>query len=401
MRHHFKLTHVEHLISPSVKMTIGDARSFTTLDGNFKYTELLPISPKEISSAFLMGQNDCIQQVKDIWERINSDSALTFSGQIELKNIISFGPCGLLLAPENNMALIGGIVNWGEEFARWYIDSNATTEMNLTWSDDRTSFELDLPDEIQTEHRPGLLMESPGQNVYGHWLLDYAPRLMLASLMHGPWINNLFFFQIPHWAEPILKAFGIDRTKCFERSSASFIRYQNAALPSGSKNGFRVSQPVSRYAWLKLKHVMLASEISSTERDRLNSLECKKIFVSRRSWEPSRVIENIVEIEDICRMRGYTIVRPEEFSLAGQAKLFNTARVVIGEDGSALHNIIFSDPGCRLGVISVLNRLNLWHMEFANSMGHNLSYVAAETKLDGRKVISKASFLEMLDRIES
>ncbi|MGC4106921.1 MAG: glycosyltransferase 61 family protein [Thermomicrobiales bacterium] len=81
--------------------------------------------------------------------------------------------------------------------------------------------------------------------------------------------------------------------------------------------------------------------------------------------------------------RGYTAVRPETLSLPAQARLFRAARIVLGEDGSGLHNIIFSEPGCALGVISVPDRINLWHLGLCQAMRHRISYVGAEIAPDG------------------
>ncbi len=401
MRKRFELVHVEHLISSAIEGNNGNMKNVAILNGNLKYTELLPINKKDGSSECLLGSNECVQEIRRIWERINSDSALIFSGQIELQNIVSFGPCGLLLDFDHDVALVGGIVNWGEEYARWYINRTSTPEINLSWSSDRNSFEIDLPEEIPIEERPGILMSSPGQDIFGHWLLDYTPRLMLASLMHGPWINNLFFNRIPGWVQPILEAFGITESKCLQPPQSPLVRYKNIAIPSGTKNGFRVSQPISQYAWLRLKYMMLSGPISELEQKKLQASFAERIFVSRKAWGSSRVIENALELEDICRRRGYTVVRPEEFSLPAQARLFNQARIVVGEDGSGLHNIIFCEPGCHLGVASVPDRFNLWHMSFAKALGHFVSYTSAQINPDGKKNINANEFTAMLDQLES
>jgi len=75
---------------------------------------------------------------------------------------------------------------------------------------------------------------------------------------------------------------------------------------------------------------------------------------------------------------GFAIFYPEQHDLLEQARIFANARCVVGEDGSALHSVIFTRPGARLGVLMHPNRMNLWHAGICDTMGHEIGYNQVE-----------------------
>lgn len=107
----------------------------------------------------------------------------------------------------------------------------------------------------------------------------------------------------------------------------------------------------------------------------------RRLFVSRQKLregrKDKRAIVNMLAIERLAVAAGFEAVHPETLSFAGQRKLFAEASVVVGEDGSGLHNVIFCQPGARLGVIST-ERKNTLHAMIANICGLHITYIAAQ-----------------------
>ena len=70
-----------------------------------------------------------------------------------------------------------------------------------------------------------------------------------------------------------------------------------------------------------------------------------KIFVSRHdSVSAHRFCRNARDVDEVFRQHGFTVVYPEEHSLAEQAQLFAKARVVAGFGGSAMFNMMYGAP---------------------------------------------------------
>ena len=122
-----------------------------------------------------------------------------------------------------------------------------------------------------------------------------------------------------------------------------------------------------------------------------------KIFISREkvSTSKEREIHNIDQIQNISEQNGYTIIHPQDLSLFEQARLFNHAEFIIGEDGSGLHSVIFSRKKRQLIVLMSPNRMNLWHAGICEILGHQICYIEAQN-IENQSLINEKSFKKML-----
>jgi capsular polysaccharide biosynthesis protein len=106
-------------------------------------------------------------------------------------------------------------------------------------------------------------------------------------------------------------------------------------------------------------------------------------------------------IEAIAERAGFTLVQPEKLSMPAQLALFETATMIVGEYGSALHNSIFAEPGT---IICAL-RGNSRHPGFIQSgigtvLGQETGYVFGNTagqEVDQRFDIDPAAFSRALE----
>ena len=67
----------------------------------------------------------------------------------------------------------------------------------------------------------------------------------------------------------------------------------------------------------------------------------------------NRVCRNAKDVERYFADRGYTVVYPEDLSLAHQVATFREARVVAGFGGSAMFNLMYAE---KLEVVSCSTR---------------------------------------------
>lgn len=289
------------------------------------------------------------------------------AGVLSFSDYSFFENCALPIEVRRREAIIGEPVCWGIDFAKWYAGQH-----NLdTLMGDNLSRRILNPTLRDLRHHrirnSAVIMSAPGQEIYGHWLLDIIPRLHVLSL--GPSFHlPIYFNNLPRWATYFLDALDID-LKRFLPHPSRFFRVENALVPTASKSGYRLGETSLKAAWARIAD---AYRPPAMARERLG----QKVFFSRRKLTHSarRSPENIEDMELALERRGYKIVVPETLSIAEQICVMREARVVIGEDGSALHNIIFGYPGLRLGVLSLPERTNLWHMSLCQILGHSLAY---------------------------
>jgi capsular polysaccharide biosynthesis protein len=221
--------------------------------------------------------------------------------------------------------------------------------------------------------------------------LDFLPRLDVLTQV-DPGKVPILADHIPEWAHHFLGCFDIDRSR-LRRHPARAFRVRNALVPSSAKSGYRLGASALKAAWQRVRHVKAASLPAG--------IAGSKIFFSRKQWAQTtrRSFSNIHEIEAVAEARGYKVVTPEQLSIPEQIALMEQARVVVGEDGSALHNIVFAEPGARLGVLSLPDRANLWHYGICHILGHRLAYFYSRSETEPS--VDIAAFHDFLDVLET
>lgn len=278
-----------------------------------------------------------------------------------------FENCALPLDVFRREAIIGEPICWGIDFAEWYsqqhmLGSLLDRELSSNYIDFiRRSLKNHT---LRGEY---VMLSAPGQEIYGHWLLDIVPRLYNLSQSHyhdTPILLN----NLPEWANYFLKAFDINIDRILSHPS-SFFKIEKAVIPSSSKSGYRLGGQSLGAAWKVLRDVPGQTSLDS-------SFVGEKIYFTRRhlTHNSRRSFSNVAEVEAHLATRGYKIVAPESLSIPQQIALMKEARVVIGEDGSALHNVIFCENGAKLGVLSLPERNNLWHLGICQLNGHRIAY---------------------------
>jgi len=398
MKARIRLVEIEHFASQSIDPTFqGDSTQFIALGGKFEYQSLCQPQHLDPNSACLCGDDLFNTHMRQLWERSNHEPALVPCGQVIMRDLAVFGDCGLPIDFSSGLALVGAPINWGIDFARWYLRQSATKLDGMTWDDRQDTFTIEVDyDSIPLEQRDSLLLASPGQHIFGHWILDYVPRLFLAQGMNQKYRNSTYFGEVPKWAQYFLHVFGIHTSTIKILPSRPLTRFSCVAMPSGLKQGFRISQPINELAWRRLKSFTDGVKIESN----LEIPKAPRVFISRRGWGTQRVISNLARLEEMAVDRGYVLIHPEDYPIPAQAQIMRSARIVLGEDGSGLHNIVFADSGCVLGVISMPDRPNLWHMAISQAMGHRISYVGADLHPGGIRIVEEASYSAFLDRLE-
>ncbi|MBR0560518.1 glycosyltransferase family 61 protein [Neokomagataea anthophila] len=253
---------------------------------------------------------------------------------------------------------------------------------------------INLPDpiiETRIEDEVVILC-GPAYQMYGHWLIDFLPRIYLIEEM-GKDIRKIKYLlpkNIRNFSLQWMDILGIPRENIYtydpfkERCIIS-----NALVPISVRGNSRANPILNRIS-KKIKQRVIGEK---------ESTKSKKLLVSRKLWpNHSRSLLNQSEIEERFSEKGFDIIFPETLSIKEQISTFHEARIIIGEYGSGMHNSIFSPP-----LTEVVNfRGNLGHPGFLQSglceaLGQNCSYLFGESgKTEGSFSISSPR-LDMLE----
>ena len=101
----------------------------------------------------------------------------------------------------------------------------------------------------------------------------------------------------------------------------------------------------------------------------------EKIFASRRPARLKRRCHNTEELENRFRDRGFTIVYPEDYSMAEQAMIFDQAAVIAGFAGSGLFTMMFSERPKPVIMISSTSYTARNEYLIASAIGHDLTVI--------------------------
>lgn len=187
----------------------------------------------------------------------------------------------------------------------------------------------------------GVLLAGEGPKCYGHWLLDFLPPLRhLAQTGLLDDTTLIASSDAPGYTLPMLDRFtGGAATRVMKFDRESEIVFVEKLIVPWRVRDHRVFHPDAN----KVFNLMAAENTLPAGKDR--------IFVSRKrfggGWS-DRECANLDDLTDICLRHGYQIVFPEEMPFSEQIGVFASARVVIGECGSGLHNTLFSPKGTKV-----------------------------------------------------
>jgi hypothetical protein len=201
--------------------------------------------------------------------------------------------------------------------------------------------------------QPVLVVIGPGWQVYGHWLLDFLPRIALAQNLLGD--IRSFKLLLPHDAPDF-----VPRLLAYFTTIANhqIIRYdQNteivmvgqALVPDYTHSEYNLSSFT-----LAFYRQFIPADVTPSRRICLS-----RKHVEKQTRSAVRFFKERALFEAMAARRGYEIVYPETLSLAEQIRLMAEAKIQIGEHGSAQHASLFSASGTTVGTIHPMNNIQM------------------------------------------
>lgn len=217
--------------------------------------------------------------------------------------------------------------------------------------------ELSLPERVVNE--PCIVFMGHGSQVYGHFVVEMLPRLEVARQSMATLNFEGFKYLVNDYASPWLKKMlselGIPKDQIIlYYPLKEKILLRQAIVPVflyHTDDGFH---PYAEDIFNSVSERLCVRPDACTQN--------RRIFISRgkfaeQSQQPRR-LQGEIEISDIAKNEfGFDVVFPEDFSLREQVEIFQSARLIVGEAGSALHNAVFSPVGTVIGSIGFRNML--------------------------------------------
>lgn len=220
---------------------------------------------------------------------------------------------------------------------------------------------------------------------YFHWLAECLPRLLLINQIQEA--ND-----VPLLIDSNIAPQQLDALEIMNQENRKIIKLEN-------KNCYLV-ETLYYPSPLSVIHDNLQSPIKFNEdilyspialdfvrNFFLTKLKIKprdgfrKIYVSRKKASYRKII-NESKIEELMVSHGYEIVFPEKLDFTTQLELFSQAKVVIGQSGAGMANLLFVPKNCKNLIFMSDDKqtnLHVFH-GFCDAIGIKLQYLIGKSE---------------------
>jgi capsular polysaccharide biosynthesis protein len=196
---------------------------------------------------------------------------------------------------------------------------------------------LRLPRPRLLKGRTLSLITPEAANNYHHWMIDLLPRAGLAE--RAGWdlgsFDQILIKDRGHpYQQETLRRIGIDESRLIRVRENDHFQAETLVVPSLHLDNTRVNPADLQY----VRQLFLSPILTEPHR---------RLYLGRRDARHRRVV-NEAQLLSILRPHGFEEVYLSDLSVAEQARLLSEAAVVIGPNGSALANLLFVHPSCRV-----------------------------------------------------
>lgn len=245
-----------------------------------------------------------------------------------------------------------------------------------------------------------ILLTHWNSDVYGHWLLEGLPKLLLLRRL-GHLFPNLRII-VPFVPSPLAHRVLSHTLRRGPPSNAKTYlqRWANIVLP-----GATIETYDPRFEYLHCEGLLSPTTLFSSPTfhfhpelvallDELPVMAARKplrLYITRKRASHYREMTNAAEIEAIAAVHGLTVIAPETLPLAEQIRMFAGARLIVGEFGSAMHNALFSPRGA---TVLCLNWINALQSRIAQLKEQRIGYLLPDHGAPVKHVLGagKASY---------
>ncbi|MGC9270182.1 glycosyltransferase family 61 protein [Acidiphilium sp.] len=202
---------------------------------------------------------------------------------------------------------------------------------------------------VRRERRPGLVFHGWGVRVYGHFLIEMLPKLLLARRFPALFATTapVLDRQMANWMIDMLHRYcGIDPARAiwFDSATEQLDLDQAIVLPLLTRVG----------GYHPLVAELIDDFVATTALP--PDAPRPRLFVARGDFTnpaaPWRRLANEPDLAAIAAERfGFTVIQPETLDFAAQIGLFAQANIILGQAGSGMHNALFAPPGAITGML--------------------------------------------------
>jgi capsular polysaccharide biosynthesis protein len=279
-------------------------------------------------------------------------------------------------SPATFVAVVPGGRVWGDSGTVISPDDKVLEDVSVEHGNTIDShsifFQWKLPSVHQVDGTVGVL-SAAGSGGYHHWMFDVLPRVDLIR-RSGIFIESIDKFIVNKYQFPFQKetltSLGIPATKIIESRRYPHVKASQLVVPS--LPGHPGNMPYWACDFLKKEF------LDNKNYDHFDRIE--RIYLSRDNANHRRIINN-AELTNFLSRLGFKSLILETMTIAEQALLFSSAKVIVAPHGAGLSNLVFCSPETKVIEIFSPNYVNVCFWSLSNQMDLEYYYLLGE----GRK----------------
>ena len=199
---------------------------------------------------------------------------------------------------------------------------------------------------------------------YYHWVIDSIPKLHL--LRQSGLLEQIDYFLVPNYVLPFqkqyLKHFGIDESKIINATKVRHIEADRLVIASYIR--IMAHLPTWVPEFLRRSFVTEAPQAKG-----------KLIYISRKDSPLSRKVVNEAQVVELLKPMGFEVYVLSGLDIWEQARLFNSAALIVASHGGGLTNLVFCNPGTKLLEFFPENYVNHLFYDIATKGGITYDYM--------------------------
>jgi capsular polysaccharide biosynthesis protein len=242
-------------------------------------------------------------------------------------------------------------------------------------------------------------------NNYFHWTTQVLPSFLL---MKESGISSSSTILLPK----SLNQFQLSSLNCLDLSKYNYkvlepyTIYNIESLFYSTFSGFW-NESIHPYLY-KVKDKIINNAKMFLDDNELETRP-EKIFISRKG-STSRILENAEILEEYLREDGFSILDARDISYYKQVSLMTKAKIIIGEHGAGLTNILYAPTNAYVIEICPNNFVRRFFYELANICGLHHEFLISDQivdsgklsngKIDGKKLKWKIEIIQLKKKID-
>lgn len=183
------------------------------------------------------------------------------------------------------------------------------------------------------------------EDIYGHNLIEVWPQLWALSLL--PHLDDVHFvtsIKLKPYVLQVLELLGAPAERVVAIDQP--LRCERLLVPTPAIKARRYVHPIASTIFDRISTLRFSEAPPSPALAEVGP----KVYLSRAGVDERR-LDNEAEIEALVSEHGFSVIRPEAFSLEDQMRIYARTTHLIGPGGSGMHNAVFAPPHTKVMIL--------------------------------------------------